>query len=144
MEERELPQQICDECYTKCEQWYSFRTMCHEIDTHLRTMPQTIKTEIKLEPISIDSDDEEEEELNFGELELDEDEDDLEDAEPVFLAQKIKLSGSQDSIKDTQSTTMSSQEDNSHWICPVCESLFPQTTLLRDHFMEHVTENVSP
>lgn len=151
-DEQGLPQQLCSECYSKCEQWDTFRKMCQEVNQHLqRTIPiPACETPIliKDEPQDYDEYDEVVQETSDGDLntytfgQLIEDP----EAQPMVLLERIRPEKSDSTIvkhKTSPDTSFITPAKVTDWECLVCQSFVPESIHLRDHLKEHYSEEVS-
>lgn len=127
MQDNGLPMQICSDCYTKCEQWDTFKRLCIEVDEYLK---KNITLQPKTERVSDAG--------NIEELNGTKD--------PVVIAGDIKTQPvvllERLTNDDIARATVNSQTHDTDWWCPICSLMIPESIHLRDHLKEHYSEKV--
>lgn len=138
-DEHGLPQQICSECYSYCEQWHTFKNMCQDVNEHLQKKSQKTmnvpseQIRIKEEPEEDDlvewtgfqdTTDDDLDSYNFGELVPDEEE-----------QAELPVDSSCPLINNAKTS-------DTDWKCLVCDEMVPQSINLREHLKIHYTEEV--
>lgn len=143
----QLPEKICDSCYSKCKVWHSFRSMCHENHQHLflittapiESVGDLTSLEIKSESIAEETNPTTTEETS---------QEDTSEAHPMVLlpstatlkeAPQKPLPAAVKPVIAAKAT----RKTSGVWNCPVCKTKLSPCVRLRDHLKVHLSENVS-
>lgn len=140
-DEKGLPQQLCLECYSKCEQWYSFQTMCNEVNDHLvkNLKDPPAETELLVEKTCTVSESEE----YMEPLQLEEEEDEVQEEDSLAAYSFGELIRDVDSDNSDHKSKAAAAPEGDGSQCPVCATIMSRGQLLGDHLKAHYSEEVS-